>query len=115
MYSRFMDSSSYTWMNIFPLQIRLTFILSPFICKVCSTAATQSWIYNIGINPKPQKLWNAWHVHNQTAGYITEFDLGDTDSSFLFVTVHGAGHEVPAYRPVEAFSLFQSFFNGEWN
>lgn len=53
-------------------------------------------------------------MNNQTAGYITEFDLGETDSSFFFVTVHGAGHEVPAYRPVEALSLFKSFFNGSW-
>jgi hypothetical protein len=54
-------------------------------------------------------------VNNQTAGYITEFDLGDTESSFIFVTVHGAGHEVPAYRPLEAFSLFKSYFSGKWD
>lgn len=112
-----MVSSSYTWTksyfnplsNVFSLLCLLLFLL------VCSTAATQSWIYNIGIDPKPGKLWNAWHVNNQTAGYITEFDLGDTESSFIFVTVHGAGHEVPAYRPVEAFSLFKSYFSGKWD
>jgi hypothetical protein len=91
------------------------FLRCVLLLIVCSTAATQSWIYNIGIDPKPGKLWNAWHVNNQTAGYITEFDLGDTESSFIFVTVHGAGHEVPAYRPLEAFSLFKSYFSGKWD
>ncbi len=63
----------------------------------------------------PEKYWKPWHVQNQTAGYLTQFDLGDeTKSTFLFVTVHGAGHEVPAYRPVEALSMFKSFFCGEW-
>ena len=52
---------------------------------------------------------------NQTAGYLTEFELGpDNDSSFSFVTVHGAGHEVPAYKPAEALDLFESFFSGVW-
>jgi cathepsin A (carboxypeptidase C)/serine carboxypeptidase-like clade 2 len=107
--------SSYTWTKILLFlyfYLCLTFLFT--VCVVCSTAATQSWIYNIGVDPKPEKFWNAWHVNNQTAGYVTEFDLGETDSSFLFVTVHGAGHEVPAYRPVEALSLFKSYFSGEW-
>jgi carboxypeptidase C (cathepsin A) len=66
-----------------------------------------------------------WKFENQTAGYLTEFDLGgggndnsnsnSNSSSFIFATVHGAGHEVPAYRPAEAFALFKSFFNGEWD
>lgn len=52
---------------------------------------------------------------NQTAGYLTEFDLGeDNNSTFNFVTVHGAGHEVPSYKPAEALALFQSFFSGDW-
>lgn len=60
-------------------------------------------------------MWKPWKVENQTAGYFTEFDLGeDTNSTFIFVTVHGAGHEVPAYRPAEALVMFQSFFSGEW-
>lgn len=96
----------------FIISVFVSLFCFPFV--VCSTAATQSWIYNIGVDPKPEKFWNAWHVNNQTAGYITEFDLGETDSSFIFVTVHGAGHEVPAYRPVEALSLFKSYFSGRW-
>lgn len=59
-------------------------------------------------------FWKPWQYNNQTAGYVTEFDLGNTSSTFHFVTVHGAGHEVPAYRPAEALSMFTSFFSGNW-
>jgi len=83
--------------------------------SICSTASTQYWIYDVGTSPKDGKLWQPWKYENQTAGYLTEFDLGDTDSSFMFATVHGAGHEVPAYRPVEALALFKSFFSGDWD
>ena len=86
------------------------------IFKVCSTASTQYWIYDVGVSPKDGQLWKPWKVNKQTAGYVTEFDLGDdSDSSFTFATVHGAGHEVPAYRPEEALILFQSFFSGVWD
>ena len=79
---------------------------------VCSTASTQYWIYNIGAVPKPDKFWKPWKFNGKTAGFLTEFDLGVTNSSFIFVTVHGAGHEMPAYRPAEAFAMFESFFSG---
>jgi carboxypeptidase C (cathepsin A) len=93
--------------------------------SVCSTASTQYWIWKIGADPIPDRTWLPWKFENQTAGYLTEFDLGgggndnsnsnSNSSSFIFATVHGAGHEVPAYRPAEAFALFKSFFNGEWD
>lgn len=82
--------------------------------SVCSTASTQYWIYNVGAVPKPDRFWKPWTFNGQTAGFFTEFDLGVTNSSFTFVTVHGAGHEVPAYRPAEAFAMFESFFSGIW-
>ena len=82
---------------------------------MCSTASTQYWIYDIGADPKAGKLWKPWKYNMQVAGYVTEFDLGDTNSSFTFATVHGAGHEVPAYRPAESLALFKSFFSGQWD
>ena len=54
-------------------------------------------------------------LQTQTAGYVTNFDLGKTESSFTFATVHGAGHEVPAYRPAEGLAMLQSFLSGTWN
>lgn len=84
--------------------------------SVCSTAATQYWIYDVGVSPKDDALWVPWKFENQTAGYVTDFDMGTSSgSSFVFATVHGAGHEVPAYRPAEALALFKSFLSGEWD
>jgi carboxypeptidase C (cathepsin A) len=81
--------------------------------SICSTSGTQDWIWGLGV--EATRMWKAWKVEEQTAGFVTHFDLGDqTDATFLFVTVHRAGHEVPAYRPVEALALFRNYFSGEW-
>ena len=31
-----------------------------------------------------------------------------------FVTVHGAGHEVPLYKPMEAFEMLKRYLNHSW-
>jgi len=82
--------------------------------SICSLAGTQEWIYDLGVEPVASKMWKAWDAGNrQTAGYITEFNMGSqTNASFHLVTVHGAGHEVPTYRPFEALDLFRRYLNG---
>jgi carboxypeptidase C (cathepsin A) len=83
--------------------------------SICSTAGTQEWIYDLGVAPMDGHLWKAWKVEQQTAGFVTHFDLGETtDATFTFATVHGAGHEVPAYRPMEALLMFKMYLRGEW-
>jgi carboxypeptidase C (cathepsin A) len=83
--------------------------------SVCSTAGTQEWIYDLGAEAGENLLWKPWKANEQTAGFVTHFDLGDSaDATFTFVTVHGAGHEVPAYRPIEALQMFRMFLRGEW-
>ena len=48
------------------------------------------------------------------AGYVTAFNTPfSNDSRLKFVTVHFAGHEVPTYKPKEAFVLFQSYLNND--
>jgi carboxypeptidase C (cathepsin A) len=32
---------------------------------------------------------------------------------FTFMTIHGAGHEVPAYRPEYALRMIEQFLKGE--
>merc|ERR1711933_365440 len=68
--------------------------------SVCSMSGTQSWIWDLGVKPLESSYWKPWFANGQGAGYATDFDLGEgSGSSFSFVTVHGAGHEVPAYKP----------------
>jgi hypothetical protein len=62
-----------------------------------------------------KEIWKPWKVLGQTAGFVTHFDLGkNARGSLSFATVHGAGHEVPAYRPQEALDLFHKFLTDDW-
>jgi len=75
--------------------------------SVCGTIGTQRWIYDLGF--KVSSLWETWYVDGQTAGFITKFLTEKESSRFAFMTVHGAGHEVPTYKPREAFELFRMY------
>jgi len=76
--------------------------------SVCGTIGTQRWIYDLGFSV--DSLWNTWTLDGQTAGYITTFNTPfSKESRFAFITVHGAGHEVPTYKPKEALDLFQKY------
>ncbi len=78
--------------------------------SVCGTIGTQRWIYDLGF--PVTKDWTTWYVDGQTAGYITKFKTPfSKDSRFSFVTVHGAGHEVPTYTPKEALELFEMYLS----
>lgn len=80
--------------------------------SIASTAGTQNWIWDLGLPPVSHDEWKAWKVDNQTAGFVVHFLLpGKSSSSFIFATVHGAGHEVPAYRPYEALELFAKYLD----
>ncbi len=83
---------------------------------VCGTVYTQKWIFDLGFEYEHDYLWKTWYVQGQTAGYITKFytELASKQSRLVFATVHGAGHEVPTYKPEEAFVLFKAFLNNDW-
>lgn len=73
--------------------------------SVCGTIGTQTWIYDLGYNVTSE--WEAWTYEGQVSGYVTKFE------GYSFATVHGAGHEVPTYKPAQALSLISAFFNGD--
>ena len=80
--------------------------------SVCGTIGTQKWIWDLGYTTK--SMWKVWEVDQQVAGYVTHFNTPhSTDSRLIFATVHFAGHEVPTYKPKEAFVLFQAYLNNE--
>jgi carboxypeptidase C (cathepsin A) len=84
--------------------------------SVCGTIGTQKWIWDLGFSVKPNIYWNVWEVDDQTAGYITQFNTPFSDASRLtFATVHFAGHEVPTYKPKEAFYLFKAFLENDYS
>eukprot|EP00611_Tribonema_gayanum_P026392 TRINITY_DN627_c0_g2_i1.p1 TRINITY_DN627_c0_g2~~TRINITY_DN627_c0_g2_i1.p1 ORF type:complete len:501 (-),score=144.66 TRINITY_DN627_c0_g2_i1:1049-2551(-) len=75
---------------------------------VCATSGTQSWIYGLG--RRTVSLWQQWRLDGQPAGYATKFSGG----ALAFVTVHSAGHEVPAYQPERALVVLQRYLDGSW-
>jgi carboxypeptidase C (cathepsin A) len=83
--------------------------------SVCGTIGTQKWLWSLGYQVKANEYWKVWKIDGQTAGYISQFDTPfSNDPRLTFATVHFAGHEVPTYKPKEAFYLFQAYLNDDY-
>ncbi|KAM7472901.1 hypothetical protein LguiA_011084 [Lonicera macranthoides] len=50
--------------------------------------------------------WRAWYDEGQVGGWTQEY------KGLTFVTIRGAGHEVPLHRPKLALKLFEAFLAG---
>lgn len=57
--------------------------------SVCATIGTQAWIWDLGY--KVSSSWQSYVVDEQVAGYLTKW----SGTKLGFLTIHGAGHEVP--------------------
>eukprot|EP01018_Ginkgo_biloba_P005825 Gb_29794 [translate_table: standard] len=51
--------------------------------------------------------WHPWYDNGQVGGWTQVY------KGLTFVTVRGAGHEVPLHQPRKAFILFKSFLEGK--
>lgn len=78
--------------------------------SVCGTVGTQSWIWDMGYTAGLTNTWQEYEFEGQTAGFITKWPK----QKLAFVTVRGAGHEVPAYKPEVALDLFTKYLQGYW-
>ncbi|XWS39587.1 hypothetical protein CRYUN_Cryun18bG0068100 [Craigia yunnanensis] len=47
--------------------------------------------------------WTPWYTNNQVGGWTIEYD------GLTFVTIRGAGHEVPTFKPTQALQLVSHF------
>lgn len=68
-------------------------------------------MYNIK-NAAIKSLFKPWMYEDsyygiQQGGYLTQFS-----DNLAFMTVHFAGHEVPAYQPEKALELFRRYLDG---
>ena len=85
--------------------------------SVCALTGTNSWIWTLGYDVQVGEYWNDWQTDlgdgngKQTSGYYTKFA---PETKLTFATVHGAGHEVPTYRPKQALQLLENFLSGDW-
>ncbi len=55
--------------------------------------------------------WVQQVLNGQPVGYLAKFD---PSTKLAFLTVHGAGHEVPTYKPDVALDLFTKYLNGDY-
>jgi len=77
--------------------------------SVCGTIGTQNWIWDLGYSVAG-KAWQTYTYNEQTAGYATQWK----NTKLGFLTVHGAGHEVPTYKPDVALDMWVRFLAGEF-
>jgi len=106
---------NYSWSEVYMEPYYQYLVASPMNLKImvfsgdddsiCGTVGTQSWIYDQGWPISAGTEWTSWQYDGQVAGYVEKFD------GLTFATVHGAGHEVPTYKPAQALKLISAYFN----
>jgi len=79
--------------------------------SVCATLGSQQFVWNLGYPTQQDQKWAPWKVDGQVAGFMTDFEVPTKNGNggFSFVTVHGAGHMVPATQPARSFALLKTF------
>ncbi|RHY66469.1 hypothetical protein DYB30_005909, partial [Aphanomyces astaci] len=104
-------SSSLTVLDKYPtiLQAGLKgLIYSGDADSVVNFIGTQRWLTDDGLNLTVTEKWKTWFgPDKQLAGYTVRY------TNLTFKTVKGAGHMVPAARPLHALYLFECFVYGQ--
>ncbi|CAI9107286.1 OLC1v1006605C1 [Oldenlandia corymbosa var. corymbosa] len=67
---------------------------------------SQAWTRSLGY--KIVDEWRPWFVNDQVAGYLQGYDYNLT-----FLTIKGAGHTVPEYKPREALAFYTRWLEGK--
>jgi carboxypeptidase C (cathepsin A) len=68
---------------------------------------TQYWTSRLQIQPAIS-LWQPWVYDGQLAGFETVYP-----NDFRFVTIRGAGHMTPQFRPFQSFKMMEKWLKGE--
>ncbi|XP_031249340.1 serine carboxypeptidase 1-like [Pistacia vera] len=66
---------------------------------------SQAWTRSLGY--KKIGGWRSWISKGQIAGYLQSYD-----HNLTFLTVKGAGHTVPEYKPQEALDFYSRWLDG---
>merc|ERR1719410_3387435 len=69
----------------------------------------EEWTTDLGYPVK--EAWRPWTLNGKEAmaGYVQIFNANG--NNFTYVTVRGAGHMVPQYKPEEALIMFETFLD----
>lgn len=66
---------------------------------------SEAWTRSIGY--KTIDEWRPWYTKGQISGYTQGYD-----HNLTFLTIKGAGHTVPEYKPAEALQFYSGFLAG---
>ena len=104
-YERTIDSV----LTFYPTLIRTyrTLIYNGNVDACVPYTDNEEWTSSLGFSVK--EPWRPWLVDEQVAGYVTTYN----ENGFTFLTVSGAGHMVPQYRPVQAYAMFERFIKNQ--
>lgn len=80
-------------------------VFSGDVDSVVPVTATRYSLARLKLNTKIP--WYPWYVKKQVGGWTEVYD------GLTFVTVRGAGHEVPLFKPRAALQLFNYFLRGQ--
>ncbi|GLT59049.1 hypothetical protein SLA2020_318930 [Shorea laevis] len=67
---------------------------------------TQAWTASLGYRILDE--WRPWITNSQVAGYLQSYE-----NNLTFLTVKGAGHTVPEYKPQEALQFYSRWLEGK--
>ncbi|KAF8780672.1 hypothetical protein HU200_001275 [Digitaria exilis] len=67
---------------------------------------TEAWVRSIGYQVIDR--WRPWYFGDQVAGYTQGYD-----HNLTFLTIKGAGHTVPEYKPKESLAFYSRWLAGE--
>eukprot|EP00547_Thalassionema_nitzschioides_P005581 CAMPEP_0194208686 /NCGR_PEP_ID=MMETSP0156-20130528/7073_1 /TAXON_ID=33649 /ORGANISM="Thalassionema nitzschioides, Strain L26-B" /LENGTH=556 /DNA_ID=CAMNT_0038935709 /DNA_START=85 /DNA_END=1752 /DNA_ORIENTATION=- len=70
--------------------------------------ASQNWTSHLGF--EEIQHWRPWTLDNckRMGGYVTRYEGG-----FDFLTIRGAGHMVPTYKPAATFAFMKTWINNK--
>ncbi|XP_010447670.1 PREDICTED: serine carboxypeptidase-like 29 [Camelina sativa] len=100
------DSSS-SVLNIYHELIAAGLRIWVFSGDADAVVPVTSTRYSIdALNLRPLSAYGPWYLDGQVGGWSQQY------AGLKFVTVRGAGHEVPLHRPKQALALFKAFISG---
>ena len=70
--------------------------------------STRYSINAMKLRAQERKGWRAWFYRQQVGGWTVEYEEGVT-----LVTVRGAGHQVPLFKPGTSLAMLYHFLAGQ--
>lgn len=102
--SDYLHGSLYTYNYIIRSKIRVL-IYSGDTDGAVPTIGTREWINKLNLGY--QKMYTQWYVNDQVAGFYENYN------GLTLVTVKGAGHMVPQFKPPQAHHMLLAFLTNQ--